>query len=79
MDKNDDRVYKIVSTNLDYELDTSHTKRSKDFIDYTTFGDLRKIINSNWNIFKSRFNSLQEVFKELSIYYQRKNEQRKIK
>lgn len=66
----DDAVKRNVETNLRYELDTTHTKRSQHNIDYTTFGDLRKIINSNWNQFESLFNrnlsSVNEVMIDLN-------------
>ena len=41
-DSIDERVKRNVERNLEYELDTAHTKRSERAIDYTTFGDLRK-------------------------------------
>jgi hypothetical protein len=44
-----------VKNNLGYELDTALTKRSEHKIDYSTFGDLRKIINSNWGVFQYKF------------------------
>lgn len=61
----DDRVKRNVERNLEYELDTSHTKRSERAIDYTTFGDLRKIFNNHWEVFSPKFsrnlNSVNEV------------------
>lgn len=64
------RVKENVKNNLNYELDTTHTKRSDTEIDYTTFGDLRKIINSNWSIFEPKFgrnlNSVNEVMVDLN-------------
>jgi hypothetical protein len=66
----DDAVKRNVEMNLKYELDTTHTKRSEHKIDYTTFGDLRKIINSNWSIFEPIFNrninSVNEVLIDLN-------------
>ncbi|SED99654.1 Swt1 family HEPN domain-containing protein [Polaribacter dokdonensis] len=66
----DDRVKRNVERNLDYELDTSHTKRSERAIDYTTFGDLRKIINNHWEVFSEKFsrnlNSVNEVLIDLN-------------
>ncbi|WP_100613625.1 Swt1 family HEPN domain-containing protein [Confluentibacter citreus] len=66
----DDVVKRNVEMNLKYELDTTHTKRSEHKIDYTTFGDLRKIINSNWIIFEPMFNrnltSVNEVMIDLN-------------
>ena len=60
--KVDYRVKENVARNLEYELDTPHTKRSEHKIDYATFGDLRKIINTNWNVFESKFKrSLKSV------------------
>lgn len=68
--KIDYRVNKNVENNLEYELSTTHTKRSHKKIDYTTFGDLRKIINNHWDIFESRFernlNSVNEVLIDLN-------------
>ena len=54
--KVDYRVRENVKRNMEYELDTPHTKRSEHYIDYSTFGDLRKIINTNWHDFQSKFN-----------------------
>lgn len=66
----DDRVKRNVERNLEYELDTSHTKRSERAIDYTTFGDLRKIINNHWEVFSKEFcrnlNSVNEVLIDLN-------------
>jgi Swt1-like HEPN len=68
--KIDSRVQENVKNNMEYELDTAHTKRSEDKIDYTTFGDLRKIINSNWEVFSYKFNrnlnSVNEVMIDLN-------------
>jgi hypothetical protein len=66
----DSRVKRNVERNLEYELDTSHTKRSERAIDYTTFGDLRKIINNHWEVFSVKFrrnlNSVNEVLIDLN-------------
>ncbi|HUH27701.1 Swt1 family HEPN domain-containing protein [Gelidibacter sp.] len=68
--KVDVRVKDNVKNNLAYELDMPHSKRSDNNIDYTTFGDLRKIINSNWSIFQHDFcknlNSVNEVMINLN-------------
>ncbi|WP_051238720.1 Swt1 family HEPN domain-containing protein [Gaetbulibacter saemankumensis] len=68
--KIDLRVKENVKNNIEYELDTSHTKRSDQKIDYTTFGDLRKIINTHWNVFGNKFNrnlnSVNEVMIDLN-------------
>lgn len=37
--------------NRQNELNTGHTQLSENEIDYTTFGDLRQIIESNWGDF----------------------------
>jgi hypothetical protein len=69
-DSIDDRVKRNVERNLEYELDTAHTKRSERAIDYTTFGDLRKIINNHWEVFSVKFsrnlNSVNEVLIDLN-------------
>lgn len=69
-DKVDFYVRENVSKNINYELDTAHTKRSDHNIDYTTFGGLRKIINSNWDVFQSKFSrnltSVNEVMIDLN-------------
>lgn len=66
----DFRVKRNVENNLEYELDTSHTKRSERRIDYTTFGDLRKIISTHWDVFSIKFkrnlNSVNEVLIDLN-------------
>lgn len=66
----DEKVQKNVNNHLNYELDTTHTKRSERKIDYTTFGDLRKIINNHWSIFEPKFkrkiNSVNEVLIDLN-------------
>jgi len=68
--KVDYRVRDNVKRNLEYELDTPHTKRSEHNIDYTTFGDLRKIINTNWYDFQFKFNrnlsSVNEILIDLN-------------
>lgn len=68
--KVDYRVNKNVDNNLGYELSTTHTKRSDKKIDYTTFGDLRKIINNHWFIFEPKFkrnlSSVNEVLIDLN-------------
>lgn len=69
-DSIDDRVKRNVERNLEYELDTTHTKRSERAIDYTTFGDLRKIINNHWEVFSVKFkrnlSSVNEVLIDLN-------------
>lgn len=63
-------VKENVQRNMEYELDSTHTKRSTDKIDYTTFGDLRKIIKYNWDDFEPYFhrnlNSVNELLIDLN-------------
>ncbi len=65
--KVDVRVKDNVKNNLRYELDMPHSKRSDNNIDYTTFGDLRKIINSDWPVFESKFNRNLNSVNEVMI------------
>ena len=51
MRRNFDVKYNV-KNNLEYELDTAIIKRSEHKIDYSTFGDLGKIINSIWGVFQ---------------------------
>lgn len=46
-----------VSKNAQREQDAGITPRSSDPIDYTTFGELSTIIDSNWDTFGDMFNS----------------------
>lgn len=48
-------IKKKVNYNRQIELNTGHTQLSENEIDYTTFGDLRQIIESNWNDFSLKF------------------------
>jgi hypothetical protein len=55
-------VVKIeVRKRIGNEIDSAVTLRSSDPIDFTTFGELAQIIQSNWNIFNSIFNSIKAV------------------
>jgi hypothetical protein len=47
------------------ETDSGVTIRSEEPIDYTTFGELATIINSNWDVFGDVFNSQRAVEKVL--------------
>ena len=40
-----------VASRMQKESDTGMTRRSSDELDYTTFGELSMIINSNWDVF----------------------------
>ena len=46
-----------VAKNMQREQDAGVTPRSPDLIDYTTFGELSTIIDSNWETFGDIFNS----------------------
>lgn len=48
------------------ELDGGVTRRSDRPIDYTTFGQLAVIINSNWDVFEPIFSSRRAVEKVMS-------------
>ncbi len=50
-------VKKNVQDNIQKELDAGVTVRSKEHIDYTTFGELSIIIDYNWDKFSDTFNS----------------------
>lgn len=43
------------------EVNSGVTPRSQDLLDYTTFGELSKIINGNWDVFGDMFSSQQAV------------------
>lgn len=48
------------------EIDNGITRRSDDPIDYTTFGQLAVIINSNWDVFGTIFTSRRAVEKVMA-------------
>jgi hypothetical protein len=55
-------VVKIeVKKRINNEIDSAVTLRSSDPIDFTTFGELAQIIQSNWNAFNSIFKSIKAV------------------
>ena len=63
-------VQQSVEKNITKEMDAAVTLRSKENIDYTTFGQLSDIIIFNWTIFGDTFNSkkgLQKVFANLNV------------
>ena len=45
-----------VASNVRREREAGVTQRSPDLIDYTTFGELGEIIQSNWDSFSDMFN-----------------------
>lgn len=48
-------IKKKVDYNRQNESNTGHTQLSENEIDYTTFGDLRQIIEFNWDYFSNMF------------------------
>lgn len=48
------------------EIDSGITRRSDEPIDYTTFGQLAVIINSNWDVFGTIFTSRRAVEKVMA-------------
>ena len=48
------------------EIDSGVTRRSEQHIDYTTFGQLAVIINSNWDVFGTIFTSRRAVEKVMA-------------
>ncbi len=55
-----------VAARVQKELDAGVTRRSLDELDYTTFGELSVIINSNWDIFGGIFSSKKAVEKVMA-------------
>lgn len=51
----DPMIKSKVAKNREFELNTGYTKLSENDIDYTTFGDLRQIIEANWMVFDGKF------------------------
>ena len=47
----------MLNHNVKRESDAAVTARSSELIDYTTFGELSTIIDSNWDTFGDLFNS----------------------
>jgi len=56
-----DTVKIEVKKRISNEIDSAVTLRSSDPIDFTTFGELAQIIQSNWNTFNSIFKSIKAV------------------
>ena len=55
-----------VRKNQDRERDSGMTLRSEDPLDYTTFGQLGEVINTNWDVFSDTFNSQRAVSKVMT-------------
>lgn len=63
-------VVESVRKNMANEADSGVTIRSEEQIDYTTFGELSKIIISNWALFEPIFttrSALQRVLSSLNL------------
>lgn len=61
--KTPQKVKDDVKGRIQREIDSGITPRSKDPIDFTTFGELGDIIKSNWDVFGVIFNSQRAVEK----------------
>lgn len=59
-------VKEEVRKRIQKEVDSGVTLRSKEPLDFTTFGELGEIIKANWDVFGSIFKSLKAVEKVLS-------------
>jgi hypothetical protein len=57
---------KDVRARIKKEVETGITRRSKDELDYTTFGELSVIINANWNLFGSSLDDPRAVERVLA-------------
>jgi len=55
-----------VDSRIQREVDSGITLRSQDELDFTTFGELSVIINSNWSIFGGVFSSRKAVEKVMA-------------
>ena len=55
-----------VTGRIQKELDAGVSRRSRNELDYTTFGELGIIISSNWDIFGGIFNSKKAVEKVMA-------------
>jgi len=55
-----------VKKRVQKEVDSGVTLRSRESIDFTTFGELTEIIKSNWTTFSSIFKSIKAVEKVMS-------------
>jgi hypothetical protein len=59
-------IIRAADTLIQKETDSGITRRSDDPIDYTTFGQLAVIINSNWDVFGAIFTSRRAVEKVMA-------------
>ncbi|MEZ4804463.1 MAG: Swt1 family HEPN domain-containing protein [Bacteroidia bacterium] len=69
-DQISEEIKKNVEKNIERESDSGFTQRSEDKIDYTTFGELSQIVNSNWDAFNELFRSkraFQKIMNSLNL------------
>ena len=57
---------KDVRARIKKEIETGITRRSKEELDYTTFGELSVIINANWSLFGSSLDDPRAVERVLA-------------
>jgi hypothetical protein len=68
--KVDPEIQKNVEKNIKRELESGFTQRSELKIDYTTFGELSSIVNSNWDAFTDLFRNpraFQKIMSSLNL------------
>lgn len=65
-DKVPEDIQKKAKNNREKEIKSAVTPRSDELIDYTTFGELANIINSNKGAFGDQFNSFEAVERVLA-------------
>lgn len=68
----EDKVPEVIKisakANIKKEADSGFTIRSEHNIDYTTFGELSQIVNSNWNAFEDLFKRGQRSFQKIMTH-----------
>lgn len=63
-------IQKNVEKNIKREEESGYTQRSEHRIDYTTFGELGQIVNSNWEAFSDLFRNsraFQKIMTSLNL------------
>lgn len=55
------KIQQDVKDRIQKEIDSGVTRRSDNYLDYTTFGELSQIITSNWDVFGQIFKSQKAV------------------
>ncbi len=59
-------ILQEVATRIQREIDSGITQRSSEELDYTTFGELSQIIDSNWDLFGGILRSKKAVNRVLT-------------